>query len=245
MRKHIDVLRNYIPAVGAKMASIGDSITYGFIPRNAPGYPGQLNSYAKLTAEHFGMEFVNQGMSGSTVARVTGRSPMCDRVSNLPDDADIVTFMGGTNDIRNGVSLGEMADRDGSTFYGALHMVMSALYEKYHVNRIASGKECAKVIICTPIKLLESRYSAEQGEGKLVNLAPWVEAIKEVAQYYGFPVVDFYNTSALNPHLCRTVKGTEDGYTGYYNPLITDGTHPTQEGAKLMADVLISRIKTL
>lgn len=238
-------LQKYISVTGTKMTSIGDSITYGFIPRNAPGYPGQLNSFAKLTAEHFGLEFVNHGISGSTVARIEGRQPMCNRVSKLPDDADIVTFMGGTNDIRNGVQLGEMTDRTDSTFYGALHVTMGGLYEKYYINRIATGKKCAKVIICTPIKLLDARHSAEPGEGHLVNLEPWVEAIKEVAQYYGFPVVDFYNTAPLNPHLYRTVKGTEDGYTGYYNPFITDGTHPTQDGAKLMADVLISRIKNI
>lgn len=238
-------LRKQMSAAGTKMVSIGDSITYGFIPRNAPGYPGQLNSFAKLTAEHFGLEFENHGISGSTVAQVEGRQPMCDRVSKLPDDADIVTFMGGTNDIRNGVQLGKMTDRKGSTFYGALHVTMGGLYEKYYINRIASGKQSAKVIICTPIKLLDAKLSAEPGEGKLVNLEPWVEAIKEVARYYGFSILDFYNLAPLNPHLFRTVKGTEAGYTGYYNPLITDGTHPTQEGAKLMADVLISHIKNI
>ena len=227
------------------MVALGDSITYGFIPRNAPGYPGQLDSFAKLTAEHFGMKLVNHGVSGSTVAQVEGRQPMCDRVSDLPDDADIVTFMGGTNDIRNGVQLGEMTDRDGSTFYGALHAVMNGLYEKYHINRIENGKKIAKVIICTPIKMLDAKYSTELGEGKLVNLAPFVKAMKEVAQYYGFPVVDFYNCLPLNPHLYRTVKGTEDGYTGYYNPFITDGTHPTQDGAEMMAEAIIAHIKNI
>lgn len=228
---------------GKKMVALGDSITYGFIPRNADRYPGQLDSFAQLTANYFGMTLDNQGVSGSSVAYVEGRSPMCERVSDLSEDADVVVFMGGTNDVRNGVRLGTMADRERTTFYGALHIVLSTLYEKYYIDRLAEGKPHAKVVICTPIKLLDTSSAWAEGEGKLVNLDSWVEAVQNVANYYGFPVVDFYNLAPLNPHLNRTVRGTDDGYTGLYNPYITDGTHPTQDGAHLMAEVLISHLK--
>ena len=171
---------------------------------------------------------------------------MCERIAALPDDADIITVMGGTNDIRNGVSLGMMSDRTSETFYGALHIMMSALYEKYMVNQFGKDGKRAKIIICTPIKLLDAS-SAKQNEtdGKLVALEPWVDAIKEVANYYSFPVLDLYNLSGINPHIHRIVKGTDVDYNGYYNPYITDGTHPTNEGAKLMADCLISFLKTI
>lgn len=228
-----------------KLVALGDSITYGFIPRNTVGYPGQLNSFAKLTADYFGMTFENHGVSGSTVAFVAGASPMCQRVELMPDDADVVVFMGGTNDIRKGVALGTMDDRENNTFYGALHMVMSALYEKYIVRQDFESAKKTKVVICTPIKLLDNYYADRQGEGILVDLSPWVAAIKEVANYYSLPVLDFYNLSMINPHLNRTVKGTEEGYTGYYNPHITDGTHPTQEGAQIMANALISFLKSI
>lgn len=247
LRSSISEVEQKVTSVsGSTFVSLGDSITYGFIPRNSPGYPGQLDSYAALTAEYYNMNFVNHGISGSTVAYVEGRSPMCERVADLPDDADIVTFMGGTNDIRNGVSLGTMSDRTRDTFYGALHIIMSTLYEKYVVNRFGNDGERAKIIICTPIKLLDAS-SAKQNdsEGVLVNLEPWVEAIKEVARYYSFPVLDFYNLSGINPHLNRVVKGTDADYNGYYNPYVTDGTHPNQEGARLMSEILISFIKTI
>lgn len=233
-------------AKGSKLVAIGDSITYGFIPRNAPGYPGQLNSYAALTAEYYNMDFVNCGISGSTVAHVEGRSPMCERIADLPDDADIITVMGGTNDIRNGVNLGTMSDRTSETFYGALHVMMSALYEKYMVKQFGQDGKRAKIIICTPIKLLDASSSKQnETDGKLVALEPWVDAVKEVANYYSFPVLDFYNLSGINPHIHRIVKGTDVDYNGYYNPYITDGTHPTNEGAMLMAECLISFLKTI
>lgn len=238
------------PFKGKKLAALGDSITYGFIPRNYTGYPGQLNSFAKLAAQRLGMTFDNYGISGSSVTNISGRNPMCLRYDDLPSDADVITFMGGTNDVRNGAVLGTMADRGTDTFYGALHTIMQGLYTKYIGGAAAATGKKKKVIICTPIKLLDASKSSQtntiaHNAGVLVEWDAWIDAIKEVAAFYSFPVLDFYNLSGINPHLNRTLKGTQDGYTGYYNPYITDGTHPTQEGAEMMADLLVGFLKGL
>lgn len=235
---------------GLKYCALGDSITYGYIPRNYEGFPGQLNSYAKLAAQKLGMSFVNYGTSGSTLANVSGRSPMCTRYTNMPDDADVITIMGGTNDVRNGVPLGTMADRTDTTYYGALHVLMQGLYTKYIAGvKTTTGKR-KKIIVLTPIKLLDSSKSAlentiENNAKALHNWEEWIKAVKEVAAFYSFPCLDMYNLSGINPHLDRTVKGYDEGYTGNYNPYITDGTHPTQEGAEMMADILVGFLKTL
>ena len=235
---------------GLKMASLGDSITYGFIPRNYAGYPGQLNSFAKLTAERLGMTWVNHGINSSFVTNRSGYNPMCLRWNDLPNDADVITFMGGTNDVRNSVTPGTMASRDNTTWYGALHTIMQGLYTKYIGGAaVATGKK-KKVIICTPIKLLDPAKSSQantiaNNAGVLYDWGCFIDAIKEVAAFYSLPVLDFYNLSGINPHLDRTVHGTESGYTGYYNPYITDGTHPTQEGAEMMADLLVGFLKGL
>ena len=52
-----------------------------------------------------------------------------------------------------------------------------------------------------------------------------------------------HNLSGVNPHLHRVIKGTHPEYHGYYNPYITDGTHPTSEGAQLMANALAAFLK--
>lgn len=227
-----------------KYCALGDSITFGFIPRNYPGYPGQLKSYAALVAEKLGMEFCNHGISDSTIANLAGHDPMCLRYVQMENDADLVTVMGGTNDVRCNVPLGTMSDRDNTTFYGGLHQLLGGLCQKYSFPQNTT----TKIVVLTPIKLLDASKSwqpdsAEANADALYKWDEWLEAIREVAAFYKIPVCDLYNTSGINPHLERTVKGYEEEYNGYYNPFITDGTHPTQEGAELMAQAIVSFLK--
>ena len=84
-----------------KMASLGDSITWGYKPLT--GTP-QLDSYAKLTANDLKLQLVNLGINGSTLGAVSEdteeRNPMVYRYNDIPEDSDIITIMGGTNDVR-------------------------------------------------------------------------------------------------------------------------------------------------
>lgn len=239
---------------GMKLAALGDSITWGYTPRNSGGTAGsQLDSFAKLTAQKLGMTFSNHGVSGSTVSVISGqnRNPMCQRYNDLPSDADVITFMGGVNDVSYNATLGTMADRGTDTFYGALHTIMQGLYTKY-IGGVAkaTGKK-KKIIICTPIKSLDASKltktnSIANNADVLLQWDAWIEAIREVAAFYSFPVLDMYNLSSINPHLDRTVTGTTSwGSTGHFNPYITDGVHPTQEGHEMMADLLIGFLKGL
>lgn len=231
---------------GKKYVALGDSVTYGYIPRNYAGYPGQLDSFAKLAAEKLGMEFVNQGISGNTLAAVEGiNNPMSVRYTNLPNDADLITVMGGTNDIRYDVPLGQMSDRTNTTWYGALHVLLGGLYKKYFIDQGVTVGKGKKIVVCTPIKLLRSSASTQGGTGTLYDFTQYCDAIKEVANYYSFPVLDFQNLSGINPHLNETIQGTEEGYTGFYNPYITDGTHPTQEGQEIMSNILVGFLKSI
>ena len=242
---HVHFLcRNVSKFAGLKYAALGDSITYGYVPRNTFGYPGQLKSYADLTAMRLGMTFENFGISGSTLAYHQTRDPMSRRFNSLPDDADIITVMGGTNDIRNGIQLGTMADRTDATYYGALHVVLGGLYKKYMIDQGTSTGRKKRIVALTPIKLLAESAAESGGTGTLVDFEPWINAVKEVAAYYSIPCLDFYHLSGINPHVNETVKGTVTGYTGYYNPYITDGTHPTRDGAEIMAEVLCAFLET-
>lgn len=229
------------PWNGKVLAALGDSITYGFIPRNYPGYPGQLSSYAAVMAGTLGMTFLNYGISGSTLGNLgTGqRSPFTTRYQNMSNDADLIVVMGGTNDFRNGVPLGTMSDRTDLSYYGALHVLCEGLIDKYYQ---AQGTEIGKqkqIVFMTPIK------NANNDGVLAVALESYCEAVKEVCAYYSIPVLDLYNESGITPHILRTVQGTDEGYTGMYNPYITDGTHPTQEGQDKMANIVMGFVKTL
>ena len=112
-----------------KMICLGDSITYGYIPHGLAGNPyGQLDSYAQIAADILNLSLTNYGVSGNKLIGLDNlETAMCNRYTNMIDNADVVTFMGGTNDIRVGVPLGTMKDRgvegDSSTctYYGGCH----------------------------------------------------------------------------------------------------------------------------
>ncbi len=227
-----------------KMSSIGDSITYGFIPRNYTGYPGQLDSYAKQAAALLGMVWENKGISASTLGEVTAgdtvtRDPMVDRFSSMASDAKVVTFMGGTNDLRNISNLGMMTDRVKTTYYGALHVLIQGLLNKYVYSQNLTLAKDILIVGLTPIKIYpDSTYNS-------LKMTNYVAAMKEVCAYYSIPCFDAYNLSGLNPSEFRTLQGTEVGYTDMYNPLITDGVHPTKEGDAIWARIFAGWLKTL
>ena len=232
-------IKNKNPYYGLKYAALGDSITYGYRPRNDPsGDTGAIDSYAKVTARNLGMSFYNYGISSSTVAYVEDHNPMSRRFNDLPNDADVITIMGGANDIRQGVPVGTMDDRDDSTFYGALHVIFYGLYKKYYIDQGIDVGSKKKIIAITPLKLLASSAESIGGNGTLRPLEPYVQAIKDVAQYYSFPCLDMYNLSQLNPAICQTLQGTNPASLGIYTIYQTDGTHPVQKAANMMADLL-------
>lgn len=230
---------------GLLMCSIGDSITYGHTPTGTPNAGKQLDSYAKLAASKLGMKFLNYGISGNRMAGTSTDNPMCIRFSSMDNDADVVTFMGGTNDIRNGVPLGSMNDRGTATYYGALHTIMSGLYRKYVIN----NNKKVKIVAITPPKLIGTPSTTAYGEGTIrPNQEEWINAVIEVAKYYSIPVLDFFHNGMIATQLAGDYyKDLSDyyGYKGYFNPLIPDGIHPTQEGHEIISDLLVGFLNGL
>lgn len=241
------------PWFGKTYAALGDSITYGYIPRNSPGWNngnGRLRSYARIAAGNLGMNFYNYGISGNFLSHNSSGTGMCERYVDMVDTADLITFMGGTNDVRNNVQLGTFADRGTTTYYGALHTLIQGLYTKY-IASVDTSVGCKKQIVAlTPIKLLDKSKSSlantiENNANVLYQWDGWIDAVKEVAAFYSIPVFDAYNLSGINPHLDRTLHGFDGDYTGYYNPYITDGTHPTVEGQQIFGDNFTGFLKSL
>ncbi|MDR0661513.1 MAG: SGNH/GDSL hydrolase family protein [Prevotellaceae bacterium] len=145
-----------------KYIALGDSITWGFTPRNNQGTGMPLESYAKLTADEIADEFINVGINGSTLAALSigtvERSPMVYCVDGLDDDADLITVMGGTNDYRQNIPLDTFADTTEITYYGALKILCEKLILKYHTARVASNLVPATVVLFTPLKFLTSTH---------------------------------------------------------------------------------------
>lgn len=233
------------PLAGKIIAALGDSITYGFIPRNYDGYPGQLQSYLPLIAEELGASYLNYGISGSTLgdngSDPVQNSPFTQRYATMSDDADLVIVMGGTNDCRKNVPLGVFGDTTDKTFFGALYVLCTGLLQKYRYTPGTTVGATKKIMFMTAPKLLKA--STPDGLDDL--LPSYNEATKQVCAFFSIPVFDAYNLSGLTPHLFRTLQGTEPGYTDMYNPYQTDGIHPTSEGHAIWAKSIAGFVRGL
>ena len=111
------------------------------------------------------------------------------------------------------------SDRTPETFYGACHYLFTELIKKY------LGKQ---IVIMTPLhrtgELLPSREKpVEDG----LVLKDYVNAVREVAEYYALPVLDLFATSALQPDIPEIKE--------YYMP---DGLHPNDNGHAVIANKL-------
>jgi lysophospholipase L1-like esterase len=212
---------------------LGDSITYGYGLTSV-----ETERFSTLVGNELGLATVNNyGVSGTKIAKVgTETTNFTSRYSSMANDADIVFVFGGTNDYGHTVAnadgtapFGSFTDRTASTFYGALHVLYSGLINKY------LGK---KIVVITPTHrialsgLTGDDYVANPDTNK--NLKDYVNAEREVAEYYGIPVLDLFKSFPFNPN----ITSVRDAY-------FPDGLHPNAAGHRFLADNIISFMQGL
>ena len=211
-----------------KINFLGDSITEG------TGASCPENNYVSVFGRISGAQVRNYGIGGTRIAKQRSKSDserwdrdFVGRVEEMDADADIVVVFGGTNDFGHGDSkIGDFESRDEYTFYGAMHSLCIKLINKYPNSEI---------IFMTPLhRLGEDDDVNGIGLRNQRNLAGYVDIIKEVAAYYGLPVLDLFSTSGLQPNV--------DIIRELYMP---DGLHPSDRGAERIARRLYSFISAL
>ena len=212
-----------------KINFLGDSITAGAVASSPD------KTFCRLLETDYGFICRNYGMGGTRIAKQRNRAHdcydqdnFCARVSKMDADADVVMVFGGTNDFGHGEApIGEMSDRTPDTFYGALHTLYSSLIERYPDSKIA---------ILTPTHRISEDNPRGDGS-KLADgalLKDYVEAIREVAEYYSLPILDLYKDSGLQPKIAIIKE-----------KYVPDGLHPNDEGHKILADKIAKFIKNL
>ena len=216
------------PFIGKKVTCLGDSITSGGVTDNG----GQAISYAWYLETLIGTNPTNAGVSGSHITKGTaGRTDsFAERVDSIKAQ-DLVTIYGGVNDFLFDSPLGTMADEatTQTTFYGAL---------KYLVTRLTFNNPDAKLLFITPMKADKygGTYDVNGNVRKnSVNATEedYVNAIKEVANYYSIPVLDLFHNGNLNP------------YIPAQNTMTVDGLHPNEKGAQRLAKTIAHAINSL
>ncbi len=215
---------------------LGDSITagYGTTDREKCVFHQIIKRECNLK------EARNYGISGTRIAKQkTPSTPKTHdldfvlRAKDMDNDADLVVVFGGTNDFGHGdAPLGKFSDTTQDTFYGALHVLYTLLIEKYPAS---------KIVVMTPLHRtgedstrgggIGNDYRKPEGSHPLID---YVNAIREVAQYYSLPVIDLYSISTLQPNVA-VIK----------QRYVPDGLHPNDDGHKVLANVIKNALLSL
>lgn len=204
-----------------KIVFYGDSITEQGI------YP----SYVKNVT---GCISIVQGVGGSTIANgdTNNNSLSSDtRLNGIPEDADMVMIMGGTNDWENSV-IGDAISYDNGF---SRKNVKNAL--AYIIQKISERCPNALIVVATniggrgnqgEIQPLPQRASVGVGEGNTPYMIRNAEI--EVAEYMNVPVCDTWSC----------------GINGFNRlKYISDTVHPTEAGAELIANYIVGFLQTV
>ena len=200
-----------------KYVAVGDSIVYGFVD----------NPYCKLVAEAMDMDYVNMGISGSTITYKNDEevSSVYARRAEIPEDADLISIHAGTNDYGHDSIMGDSRYTESDSgfygFYGAYYKL---------INWILENRPNAQLFIITPTH--RENEIVENSEGYI--LEDYVNVERDVAEHFGVPVLDFFGDSAFN----LAISSQKSIYSN-------DGLHPTQNGHELMANKIVNFIRRL
>jgi len=204
-----------------RIACLGDSLTEGSNLDKMENY--QQYSYPSVLKNLLNAEEVyNLGMGGSSYGRYWDNA-FVDRYHAIPQDADIILVMGGTNDgfAASEKELGSLEEKKKRTFYGDVDELMQGLKRDY---------PNAKIIFATPLpNVLHDYLRAQRAELLPQNM--YAKAIKELADQNQIEVIDLYNSNLLDTHDAQVISN--------YMP---DGVHGNPEGYRILAEHIASQL---
>lgn len=198
-----------------KIACLGDSITAASNLEGEEGY--QQYSYPSVLKELLGAgEVYNLGIGGSSIGRYWADA-FVDRYQDIPEDADIIIVMGGTNDgyCVSDKEFGNLEDRAYRTFCGDLDELMRGLKASY---------PDADIFFATPLPNVLHDYLMMERD-HLLPQKDFADVIITLAKEYGYGVIDLYNSNILDSHDVNVIAD--------YMP---DGVHGNRAGYQIMAE---------
>lgn len=213
-----------------KITIMGDSLTAA---SNMPEEDRVKYAYPVLLQEILGCkEVVNLGIGGSCISSL-GADSMVERWDDVPKDSDIIIVFGGSNDMlfENKWEFGNLEYEKrmkSDTFCGDLDTLLSKMEWRYIENN--DENYCKMIYINPPSNILsDANYNTDPGNH--IHQREFAAAINQIAQEYGFEVIDFYNNNILNTH--------DANVQAQFMP---DGIHGNAEGYRIMAEHIASQI---
>lgn len=193
--------------------SYGDSITDG-------GF------WQAAVAEHFDLDHIESGISGSCVGGPLDNAFSADLRLNqvYESEPQLITILGGTNDFYSNLALGEplelskpLAEKDRMTFYGAYSYLVESLQQHLPDAEI--------VIMTTPLNntwFIEANLNAEG-----LTIMDYANVSAEIARFYSLALVDM-----------REIYPNVEEFSADF----ADGIHPNLQGAEKISRALIERM---
>ncbi len=202
---------------GKKWVSYGDSITwYGYWQPYVVNALNLNHTNCGVSSSPIGGSFSNAMWQDSRIDEVKAANP------------DIVTILGGANDMYKGVSMGTseeltktISNKDKTVFYGAY---------SYIIETLLTWKPTLEIVLMTTMWGNFEAVNSTTG----LTYRDFSNATKEIAQHYGLPCVDLMGEMGLNAITANTYLMNDSQYV-----------HPNDAGAKRMARVIIGKLKAL
>ena len=181
--------------------------------------------YFDYIAEKTGIKTVNLGVSGTGYMRRKDiNRAFYQRVSDIPEDADVITIFGSGNDLSSDQTLGTVTDTGTDTICGCINATIDAIYERIPLARLG---------IVTPTPWVGSMPSKTT-----CGMAKYSEAIVEICKRRSIPCLDLYHESNLRPddENFRKLAFSNDG---------GNGVHTDEKGHEIIAASFQSLLERL
>ena len=176
---------------GKKMGGMGDSLIYG-------SNIGNTYTSLYLISKRNNMTYVNYGINGNPISQPSNYdgNGMCVRYINMADDLDYIVILGGANDYRLNVPIGNNTDTVNTTFKGALNTLIQGLLTKYPGKKI----------------LFMTNYNRVQASNSLgLSDIDYVDAMLEMCGLYGIPCFDNYRKCGISWHTNLQESWADEG----------------------------------
>lgn len=207
-----------------KIVIVGDSITEGCgTTEYAKSYPAVLEKLSGATIYNYGIGGTRYAYQREEYQENFSES-FSERIHRIKEDPDLILIFGGTNDFGHGdAPFGCFEDRTPHTYCGACHYIYSYLLEKY---------PNARIVVLTPLhRVSENNRVKEIRNIPTFPLEAYVKAQIEIARYYSLPVIDLFSISGMQP----AIKSIREKY-------MPDGLHPSNEGARVLAEIIYAQL---
>ena len=178
---------------GKTIVAIGDSLFHG-------GNDCQGNTWLEMMARRNEMTLYNYGQNGNTLSvqhkEEQPLAPMCVRYAEMADGADYVVVLGGANDKRLSIPLGELDSDSPETFCGALNTLIAGITKKYPKARI----------------LFMTNYNRWPSQNDIgLSDIDYVEAMKRVCEVWSLPCFDNYHNCGISFHNPAHAEWMDEG----------------------------------